>query len=131
MQRNETYGVGRVTPGYEVNDTPGTTSRSLGYGCVNCRPPVRYGADFTSWVQEDPASLKTHPLPPEGRVSPGNAEGRAVGYGADLPSGITQYYPEFLKKQLNVPVIGTMMLGTLVLGAIATFVVLKKTGKIK
>lgn len=118
------YGVGRVTPGYEINDNPATTGRSLGYGAY--APPVRYGSDSTTWVQEDPASLKLKPLPPEGRISPDFADGRMMGYGVDLPPSITQYYPGFLKTELSLPIVGGITLGTTLLTVLVTYFVLRR-----
>lgn len=116
------YGVGRITPGYEINDNPATTGRSIGYGS----PTVHYGAGFTSWVQEDPASLKLYPLPPEGRASPDFTQGRMVGYGAEQQPFT---YPGFLGKSVSLPVVGTMMMGTIVLIAVGAFVIVKMMKK--
>jgi len=107
--------VGRVTPGFEINDNPGTTGRSVGYG-----------ADFTSWVQDGPDTLKLHNLPSASRASPGFAEGRMVGYGADLPAGITSKYPQFLQRQLDLPVIGMISLGTLAIGLLVGILIVRK-----
>ena len=133
------YGVGRVSPGFEINDNPATSGRSLGYGAfspLNYTPlenktqksptELHYGASMTSWVQQDPASLKLYPLPPEGRAAPGFTQGRAVGYGAGLPA-----MPGFLGKQVNVPIVGAMSVGIIALIIIGAVLLIKNKGKIK
>lgn len=107
--------TGRVTPGFEINDNPGTTGRSVGYG-----------ADFTSWVQESPNSLKLQNLPSASRASPGFAEGRSVGYGADLPDQVTSLYPGPLKGKVSMPVVGVISVGTILIAIFAAYLVIKK-----
>lgn len=112
--------VGQIPPGFEINDNPATGGRSIGYGS----PVVAYGAPGTSWVQEDPASLRLHPLPPEGRVSPDFTQGRMVGYGAG-PLDI-------IKTPINLPVVGAVSVGIIIIAVVGVlaFMRYKKTGKV-
>ena len=130
--------VGRVTPGFEINDNPATTGRSIGYGAPSTaygcgESPVQYfGADQSIWTQTGPETLKLQPtIPATSRAVPDFSQGKMLAYGADLPPMVTQYYPGFLKNEISLPVFGTVMVGTVTIAAVVTFFVVRYVRKKK
>lgn len=121
--------VGRVAPGYGIDDNPSTTGRSLGYG-----------ADTVTWVQQMPSSLRLEPVgSPAGggvsRAAPGfsSAHSRTLDYGCGCSApkyyGVT--YPlAVLNKKIGLGGI-SIAIGTAIIIAVIGVIVYKKRNKVE